>query len=318
MFLAALTGIAVLGALAWRLTPRDRRASLAPDSFRISEAGADRYPVELDDWIHRHGSEPAVIAAMRSADVLIMGNSRVMLGLTEPELGAFFRARGLRYYYLGFGYGETASFGEALIRRYDLHPRWVIVNVDGYFRVAMGPRARLVSESTRLQFWQERFEVAATLAILPWLHRWYPRLSADHETLLWRSRSTGAWVLRAALPAGTTFTDPAGQSPVEPSDEVMGTAEAFKRFCDRIGARLILTQAPATTPFDPRGAAERMAQRLGVPFCAPAMEGMQSYDGSHLTPESARVFTQAFFAALPQAVPELAEKPEPAPRPASP
>ena len=292
----------------WLAVPEALRTRWASESHRVTERNADRYYVELEHYVHLFGVDPLVNQSMRATDVLLTGTSRLMMGLSEREVGEFFGKRSLNYYFLGFGHAEPVVFDEEVIRRQGLHPRWVIANVDGFFRANPSRRGHEVMSGSTLSYWQEDFEVGATLSILPWLHRWYPRVPPDREVAFWRSRTTGAWTPRLAMPEGTPF----GAAPRAPADEkidrdVMEAALRFKQLCDNLGAKLILTYVPSPNPADSREAAEIIAKRLGVPLCAPRVEGMKSFDGSHLVPESARIFTEAFLARLAIDVPEWAE-----------
>ena len=299
-----------VGALAagWQLVPLRVRALEASDSYRIAPQDPDRYPVELEVPMHLTAADPVVRDSMRAADVLILGSSRVMMGLAEAETREFFQARGLRYYYLGFGAGYSAAFFcERVMREQQLAPRWVIVNADGYFRPQPDAPAREELRASRFHWAVERFETEASLAILPSLHRWYPRFPGGRQMLFWRSRTTGSWTARTWFPPGLPFPSASDDdAPIRPAEDKIRRAEEFKMFCDAIGARLVLTHVPTPTPFDARGAGAFLAQHLGVPFSAPVVAGLQSGDDSHLTPESAAAFSRAFFARLPQLVPALA------------
>ena len=65
--------------------------------------------------------------------MILLGNSRLMFAARPRILDAFFEARGLRYYVLGFGFREADRFPLAVIEKFDLKPRMVIVNADGFF-----------------------------------------------------------------------------------------------------------------------------------------------------------------------------------------
>src|SRR5882762_4419996 len=62
--------------------------------------------------------EPEAVENLKKADVLLLGNSRSQFVFSSEATGDFFVKRGMRYFLLGFGYGEMSDLPLALIRRY--------------------------------------------------------------------------------------------------------------------------------------------------------------------------------------------------------
>ena len=89
-------------------------------------------------------------------------------------LQQFFRARGLSYFVMGFGYGEGGIFPEAIIRKYDLHPKWVIVNADQFFGLNESVAASEAVSLGYLGAWKTKFETVSSLAIQRRIHRIFP------------------------------------------------------------------------------------------------------------------------------------------------
>ena len=75
---------------------------------------------------------------MKKADVLFLGNSRALFAFSSDAIANFFGKGKLRYYVLAFGTGETSQFAGALIRRYDLHPKVLVINADPFFQTPSG------------------------------------------------------------------------------------------------------------------------------------------------------------------------------------
>ena len=86
------------------------------------------------------------LAHLKRADVLFLGNSRLMFAARPGVFDAFFTERGLRYYVLGFGFREADRFPLAIIEKFDLRPRVVVVNADGFFQNHLSDFARTVIE----------------------------------------------------------------------------------------------------------------------------------------------------------------------------
>jgi hypothetical protein len=53
-----------------------------------------------------YGLEPKVRESIRAAQVLFLGSSRIQAALAANAVREYFRARGIRYFVLGFGYGK--------------------------------------------------------------------------------------------------------------------------------------------------------------------------------------------------------------------
>ncbi|HLY52740.1 MAG TPA: hypothetical protein VKQ31_07010, partial [Steroidobacteraceae bacterium] len=110
----------------------------------------------------------------------------------------------------------------------------------------------------------------------------------------YRSRATGAWSF-ARPPAANK---PVSDDPTVDAGEVQRQLEVARLFIARLPVNadcVILTVVP--TVKTRRVAAEALAAGLGMPLIAPDPEGLVTFDGSHLEPQSAVRFARAFFAA---------------------
>src|SRR5205807_2210346 len=111
---------------------------------------------------------------------------------------------------------------------------------------------------------------------------------------IYRSRTDGAWFSPFSPPATVPITD------LEDAPAVSAAAlELARRFQAEIsvrGAHIVLTHVP-TMAVQP-GQAQQFARALNVPFVSPRVDGLATFDGSHLMSESARRFTAAFAAEL--------------------
>src|SRR5690606_24024119 len=116
------------------------------------------------------------LEAMRAADVLLMGNSRLMFALRGNVLRQYFLPRGLRPFALGFGHLEQHEFPLAIFRRYDLRPRVVIANVDNFFGGVPSPWAERVMRETRFDAWKVVVEANAAYHARRALHRVVPHV----------------------------------------------------------------------------------------------------------------------------------------------
>jgi len=70
-----------------------------------------------------YGLEPKVRDSIRTAQVLFLGSSRVQAAFAANALRKYFKARGIRYFVMGFGYGEASAFGQPVMERSHASPR---------------------------------------------------------------------------------------------------------------------------------------------------------------------------------------------------
>ena len=113
---------------------------------------------QVDHHVLFFGLDPDAHARLRTADVLFVGNSRLMFALRPVVLRPAFGALGQSYYALGFGFREADRFPLAIIRRFDLRPRVVVVNADGFFGGGLSAWAEVVNRDTAFAARKLRWE----------------------------------------------------------------------------------------------------------------------------------------------------------------
>lgn len=239
----------------------------------------------------------------RRADVLLLGNSRINLGFPHEVLERVAASADVRVFNLGMGYDESFRYPLDIIRRYDLRPRAVVVNADSVFFSSGSSHvaSRLLSdrELTR-DVWQDYKNVVETtlgFRAARILHRFIPRFciaKSRSSLVFFRSYATGSWQW-AAGPAVTKrvpiteLTDGNEQL----SDAEIQNALAFQREMQTRRTAIILTQVPYNKSSDQK--LRQLAQLLDVPVIRPQLDNLATFDGSHLTAESAARFSTAFF-----------------------
>lgn len=259
----------------------------------------------VDHHVLFFGLDPEALAHLRAADVLFLGNSRLMFALRPAVLRPAFEALGLSYYALGFGFREGDRFPLAIIRRFDLRPRLVVVNVDGFFGGGLSAWAEVVNRDTQFAARKLRWEAEVAHSVRRKVHvvapNWLglfgrPGLGQARELNTYRSRLDGTWQLSPWPSATGTFLPP--RSPgAELSRGEVAAARAFKAEMDARGIRVVLTRVPAPEPA-PGGAPERFARLLDVPLVEVAPPAMTSGDNSHLDEPSAHDWSRMLMPAL--------------------
>jgi hypothetical protein len=254
---------------------------------------------EVDHHVLYHGTDAESLARLRAADVLFLGNSRLMFALERETLGRFFQERGLTYYVLGFGHREQDDFPERIIERFDLRPRYVVANVDGFFWDGHSDWAERVVRETSFDAWKLQAEAEAAHWVRRRLHAIVPHyvdLQWGHpEIVIYRSRLDGTWFVGNQFAISAPFVWPEDDRHVA-SERSLAAAESFKANMDRRGTRLVLCLVPAPQVSIHR--ARLVAKHLGVPLALPEVTAMRTVDGSHLTDDSARRFLSALLEEL--------------------
>lgn len=295
---AAVDGIPALGAAAAGLLDAERPAD--SDHYLASDAGG-----QVDHHVLYFGLDAEALARLQAAEVLFLGNSRLMFALRPEALRPAFAALGRSYYALGFGFREADRFPLAIIRRFNLRPGLVVVNADGFFGGGLSPWAEVVNRDTvfaarKLRWEAERaHEVRRAVHIVApnWLALFgRPGLGQAREMNTYRSRFDGTWHISPWPAAHTSFQPPPLDGPPPTRGEI-AAARAFKAEMDARGIRIVLTRVPTPEPHDGAGPA-RFAELLPAPLVVAETPGLTSGDRSHLDPASAHDWSRAFVSAL--------------------
>lgn len=298
--------VAILGLLgatyrAWETVPA---LASRVENISIAEKPRDSHYLahdrngHLDHYVLYHGIDRQAIANLKRAQILFVGTSRLMFALRSRILRPWAREKGLTYYALGFGMREGDTFTLDLIRKHDLRPELVVVNVDGFFARELSEWAeRVVSDTAfgaRRQVWEAQIAHEGRRLIHRVIPNWIdlygrPGLPSGGEFIAYRSRSDGTWSIspwpEAVMPAPSQDFFAASVGP-----RIGDPARAFKQELDRRGARMILTYVP--TPDDSGGNPVALGDLLGVPVVGMDVDGLTSSDGSHLSELSAAVWTK--------------------------
>ncbi len=287
-----------LGWLIWTRTPLRQyeldivtAAPAPPDHYLAHDRGG-----HVDHHVLFHGLDESSVEHMREADVLLLGNSRLMFALRGDAIRRYFLPRGLRPFALGFGHLEQSRFPLELIRRHDLHPRVVIANIDDFFGGVTSPWAQRVLGDTTFDAWKTAFEAATSHTMRRAMHRVVPHVAdlweGEREFVIYRSRRDGSWFSATGFGHGSRMMPfYTGRDVARPHN--LELARAFKDEVEARGARLIFVLVPGRDVSLTH--AQMIADATGVPLVAPEVPGMRTMDGSHLTDESAAVYAQAFF-----------------------
>jgi hypothetical protein len=253
---------------------------------------------------YEHGAyyfnlEPEAVASLKRSDVMFFGTSRGQFALSTRALSDFFSKRGIAQYLFGFGYNEAAAFPLALIREYRLRPKAIVVLADPFFRNQTTPHIR-VTQGFRWRVVLELYEFVQKQAFIragSWLCGARPSLCESAEPLVYRSRQDGSWQrFRFDLAAKFAVSD---QSAITYTAAMAAAdvdfAEQFLAATGVPKACVVLSAAPSASVNSDAYVAQ-MGKLLGVRVSLPRPEGLTTFDGSHLTRESAERWSAALLA----------------------
>lgn len=242
----------------------------------------------IDHHVLFHGIDRTARRYLSAAEVLFLGNSRLMFALDPWTVRQFFSDVERRYYVLGFGHEEQDNFPLEIIRSHGLRPKVVVVNADHFFAAERSEWAARVRDETDFDAWKVQVEGEATHQVRRRLHRVLPQYvdlyRGRREVVIYRSREDGTWFVANDFGEGVPFAWPPGDREVPPL-AALQAAELFKRELDARNTRLVLCIVPGPNVSLHR--ARAFAQHLSVPLIVPETGELRSIDGSHLSHLSA-------------------------------
>jgi len=252
----------------------------------------------LDHGVLYHDLSGAA-EALRSAEVLFLGDSSVQFAFPHGPLAEFSARTGLRAFVMAFAYGEHDEFAEALIERHDLHPKWLVVNADPFFVGQQSDMARHVRAGDAFEAWKERFQAVTAYEVRHRLHQVVPYLDPFPPARDWVNfRNLEDGTLHVAAWAGTPRPATSLREGLlrRAKPEWIRRAERFQQDMRARGARLVLTTIPPVSP----NLALDLSEALAVPVVLPPVprEELMTLDGNHLDQASSLRYATAFLAQL--------------------
>ena len=291
----------IIAAAAYRLPqaislrPPAAKASIPNNRKQYYVGYAHGGSEEYDVYYNVHGAADA----LKKADVLFLGGSRMKYSIRDQDLlEHFFHQRHLNYFNLAFGYGEGEAFELAIIRKYHLHPKWVIVDADTFFHRDPSPFASAVMKASRFAAWKFDFETTTSFWVEHALHSIVPYIDIEQWTwqadgVEFRSKVDGTiYPMGSQGNVSEVVLDDVKTVP-RADPFTMHLATQFQRDIKALGAALVTIWVP-TGPF----ASSSLVRMANVPLIAPQVSGLRTIDGSHLDAPSARRFCAAVLQKL--------------------
>jgi hypothetical protein len=260
--------------------------------------GSDRYLAycNVDGYgEYDHGAlwfdlEPKARAAARKADVVFLGNSRQQFAFSTSATADWFKAKSIPYYLLGFSENERYHFEEQVMNRMGVQPAVYVITVDGFFEESESVSASLGMHDDEARSRIDRKRV--------WQRLHQPVCSAmpalcGRAYAIFRSRDTGAWKRAGVMSGGKKATSEDPEVEEERVDRQSTSARIMLGRLPVLPECTILTFVP--TVDGRRATAAASAEAVGRDFMAPSIDGLLTFDGSHLDEASAERWAAAFF-----------------------
>jgi hypothetical protein len=252
-----------------------------------------------------HRVESEVGPAIASARVLTLSDSDLQDALSLGGASEWFAARNYSLYMLGLP-TEESGFAMRLIDRFHPHPDVIIVDASPYFTGRPGMfESHLLADPER-----SRNEVLALktfqsdhrklCARIPW--------ACGHTFAYFRARSDGHWIFpedRSAIWFGRrSVPNDQARYPVNVlPDEGRPLYPTYLAQARALVAKLgipprciVITHVPSRE--DMRALPHFIGDALGLSVIDPKVEGLTTFDNTHLGPDSAMRWTQAFLSDL--------------------
>jgi hypothetical protein len=242
-----------------------------------------------------------LIGGLKAADVVVLGNSRTNVSFRAPSIARYFKSKGLRYFILAND-GSGFRFSQLMLENVGARPKILLVNNESFFVDVL--------EDTYRDFVQspDRFYPAfASLYYTRKFHDMICRSSFEAIKRLYCDGKRGDW--RSTID-GTAygFEDGPNRIPVviPPETRMIYKASFMANAREFLASPAARSSCLIDYIVPSNGAAvelaRSMAADLRAPFVFPRVDGLFSFDGSHLVPESSERWAAEFVKALDPAI----------------
>ncbi len=266
--------------------------------------GSDNFLADCDSpayGVNEHGAfyfdvESQAIAALRSADVLFLGNSKPQFAFSTAATAAYFSHMNLRYYLMGF-VSDDSVFARLLMERFQIHPKLVIINADPFFsswRTAWTAAIIDTPVTARYRAYrnligQQLHKLFSAVVSRGWLG-WGSGAS------IFRSRSNGSWLTAYYKPDQHVPLQPEADVTAQQLSDTYDIAKDFRPLLPEDDQCTVVVYVPG--PFSSAIAAHTIAQKMHFTYISADLPGLMSVEGHHLDRPSAERWSAAIVSQL--------------------
>jgi hypothetical protein len=291
---SALLVTALVGGYAFKLRTQgifacSAEGYYAPSSY-LAYCDAKAYG-DYDHGAFWYGLETKALENAANAQVLFIGSSRMQFAFSSKATDRWFEQAAAPHYLMGFTHTENATFVSPMLAKLHSRAKVYVINVDRFFTdKETEPGADLLHEHNDPQrryqqkrLWQEvHRKLCAHLAVL-----------CGKSFAYYRSEATGHWKVRGRAKASHA---PVADAPAEKQELRPQDLELARQFIASLPVEqscVILTIVPY--PGTRHAEARAVAAAVGSNLIDPSLDGLRTFDGSHLDRESAERFSSAFY-----------------------
>jgi hypothetical protein len=246
---------------------------------------------------YEHGAfwfdlEPVAEMSAASADVLFLGDSRMVLAFSTAATTKWFSSASASFYLLGFYAFENSIFERALLRKLKPRAEVYVIPIGDFFQPFEAPIAKNIMHdgAARNLYNVKRNLQFAHKAICMKL----PTICGN-GFVVFRSRQTGMWYMETSRFKGRERQVSDDQQIDE--REITDAVAIGRTFLSELPVRtecVVLTVVP--TVGTKLSVANAIASGLGKMLVVPQQfDGLQTLDGTHLDQASAERWSEAFF-----------------------
>jgi hypothetical protein len=246
-----------------------------------------------------YGLELSAIDSIRKAEVIFVGNSKVQAGFSSKAVRDYFNSINVRFFVMGFGYGDESRFSLAVLQKWGASPKVLVINADPFFTEKLSPPARDALEGQPALLWRLVLKL-----LFQRVHRVVcldtPYVCPESEPSIFRSARDGQWNWIGPYIAEKSV-------PIDPSARTLITQEELsmaknlgEKFLDQIALErqcVVLTGIPNSV-LDSTGIAMALAGSLRTRSIALPIDGLSTLDGVHLNLASAERWSGQFVQAM--------------------
>jgi hypothetical protein len=241
------------------------------------------------------------VASIQNAKALIFGDSRILNAMSMGGASEWFANRHMPMYLLAFGAGEQSAWADHLTDRFHLAPELVIFDADPYFTGDESAPAHAIDDDPAGEEASAR-SIEAFLQSAPtyceylgWLcgrtQRFYRQYS---DGVIVRQGDDRVWFNKNQ--AGSFPITPPGPADTSHYPAYLERARALLAKMHANPHCVVFTIVPNIEMDDTF--ARYLADHLGAQVVAPHLDNMATMDHYHLTQDSARRWSAAFFKQL--------------------
>jgi hypothetical protein len=287
----------ILGALAYKLRT-DTIFGCPADGYEPDQYLAYCHAADYGDYDRGafwFDLEPQARRMAVSADVLFLGSSRMQFAFSTPATDSWFAAASASHYLLGFTATENALFAGPLLANLKPAAKVYVINLDRFFGDQETSLAReiLRGEATQARFQEKRLWQAFHKRMCTAV----PALCGDHFAYF-RYRETGAWQNKGWDKVWKSRPKSVAEGALRDWghwQQYPALGETFLSQLPVDHSCVVLTLVPSAMAATTRSEAATVATALGIELMVPQLEGLQTFDGSHLDRASAERWSAAFF-----------------------